>query len=128
MLNFGMNDFGNIHNQMPIFPNFLYPQTSGPNILGKNPNFENVDNKKQMENQDNKNSLSLTKIYEDIHPFIFHYKLHNDILDYSNSVIEVVEFMKDIKTYIINDLESLIKKCLGKIYHFLFKFLFSNFR
>jgi len=113
MFNFGMSDYGNPHAQMPLLPNYIYPQVNNPGIIAKNLNFENNENKKINENQDNKNSLSLSKIYEDIHPFIFHYKLHNDILDYSNSVNEIVEFMKEIKKYIIRNLESSMRKCLG---------------
>jgi hypothetical protein len=115
MLNFGMNDFVSSHAQIPIFPNYMYSQANNQGTLAKNLNFENNEIKKNNENQYNKNSLSLSKIYEDIHPYIFHYKLHNDILDYSYSVNEIVEFMKEIKKYIIRDLESRIRKCLGYI-------------
>jgi hypothetical protein len=65
-------------------------------------------------------SLSLTgntnimnKIEGDIYPFIFHYRIHNDILDYSNSVTQVINYLKDIKLYIIKYLEKCINKALG---------------
>ena len=122
MVNFNLSDFNNPHSQIPMFPNYLYPggsAASNPGIIGKNLNFENDQGQqiaKKPEKEDNKNSLSLAKIYEDIHPFIFHYKLNNDILDYSNYVTEIVEFMKEIKTYIIKDLENKIKNCLGKFF------------
>ena len=54
----------------------------------------------------------LCTIPADLHPFIFHYRLHNDILNYSNSVTNLIENLKEIKLFIIFYLESTIKKAL----------------
>jgi DNA polymerase sigma len=55
----------------------------------------------------------MSKIEGDIYPFIFHYRIHNDILEYSNSVTQVINYLKDIKLYIIKYLEKSIKKALS---------------
>lgn len=59
------------------------------------------------------NSNIMNKIEADIYPFIFHYRIHNDILEYSNSVTMVTNYLKEIKLYIIKYLEKCINKALG---------------
>lgn len=56
----------------------------------------------------------MARIKGDIYPFIFHYRLHNDILDYSEAVIKTVDCMKGVKNFIIEYLEKMIQKSISK--------------
>jgi len=55
----------------------------------------------------------MEKINKKIYPFTFYYRLHNDILDYSNSINERLNVLKDLKLYIIKYLEDIIKNSLN---------------
>ena len=55
----------------------------------------------------------MEKINKKIYPFTFYYRLHNDILQYSNSINERLLILKDIKLYIIKYLEDIIKNSLN---------------
>jgi predicted nucleotidyltransferase len=128
---YGRNDYF-YHDEPKVFNNYY--------IINSNVNINNVQNSEENEIDGNmmcNNDLHqphpfyysnfkeskcesinydiLSKIDEDIYPFIFHYKIHNDILDYSNTVNETHEYLKEVKIYIVNYIETIIKQCLGDV-------------
>ena len=79
-------------------------------IKSSNPNYRIT----QPSNYNNPNFKILDKI-EYIYPFTFYYKLHNDILEYSNEVLERIQSLQEIKLFTISHLEKIIKNTLGII-------------
>jgi hypothetical protein len=70
----------------------------------------------QVQNSEKNEETSvniLNKIECEIYPFIFYYRLHNDILEYSNSVTQTISSLKEIKLSIIKYIEKNIKNALG---------------
>ena len=103
----GLNP-GNPLNQVNQFSPFTQFPMYYP---GKGESNEDNHNSQISQNPNNNPNI-LNKIGNEIYPFIFHYRLHNDILDYSSRVTQAISYLKDIKLYIINFLEKKIKESL----------------
>jgi predicted nucleotidyltransferase len=101
---------GNNTNNPTVNPSMYYGDLHQPY-----PFYYNSFNNKDSSSFKDFNYDILAKIDEDIYPFIFHYKIHNDILDYSNTVNETHDNLKEVKLYIINYIENIIKQCLGDV-------------
>ena len=79
---------------------------------------EFIDENQNMNNpsfHNNKSIINMSKIENNIFPFTFYNKLHNDIIDYSNSVENLLKKFEPIKINIIQYLENLINDTFGKI-------------
>ena len=98
--NIGMNQ--NISNKSSSIPNidyncyYMYNNNYNHNV---NLNAEKISPSPQP----------LHKIDKNIYPFTFHFKLHNDILNYTEKVQKIVNKLKEIKISIISKLEKIIK-------------------
>jgi len=55
----------------------------------------------------------LTKIIDNFSPFPFNFKLHNDIVEYSNTVIKALSELKEIKSFIVNWISDNIKSFIS---------------
>ncbi len=61
------------------------------------------------------NNLNIMQKIEGFYPN-FYFQLHNELLDYSNSINEINLMLKDVKVYSISYVENIIKQVLS-IYH-----------
>jgi hypothetical protein len=55
----------------------------------------------------------LNKFEEKFFPNNFEIKLHNDIIDYSNTITKINQIMKEFKLFTLSYIENLIKQSLG---------------
>jgi len=119
-LNENINYFNDYNND--CYKNGYYSSYRN-NCIGQNRSYKsdfshiktnNGSYRVQPSNYNNPNFKILDKIDSNIYPFTYYYRLHNDILDYSNDVLERIQNIKEIKLFTISHLEKIIKNSLGK--------------
>lgn len=102
------NNFGNSGNSFQYFNNRnlnynRYMDESSMIVNNYNINF----------NVNIMNSFNIMQKIEGFYPN-FYFQLHNELLDYSNSINEINLMLKEIKVYSISYVEKIIKQILSK--------------
>jgi len=81
-----------------MYPHLNYPYT-GNQVFRDNFNLD----------------YNFGKIVENFSPFPYTFKLHNDIVEYSNNVTSVINELKDIKNFVVNFITDQIKNLISKL-------------